>query len=89
MMAKYLATSLAMLKVVSEPRVISICLPMRTISMSLVGLESRSTMFPASLGCLGAGVHGHGHVGLGQGGRVVGAVARHRHEASAGLVVLG
>ena len=49
MIAKYLATSLAMLKVVSEPRVISICLPISTTSMSLVGLESRSTMLPASL----------------------------------------
>src|SRR5438309_11250808 len=49
MMAKYLATSLAMLKVVSAPRVISICLPVSTTSMSLVGLESRSTMLPASL----------------------------------------
>ena len=35
--------------VVSAPRVISNCLPISTISMSLVGLESRSTMFPASL----------------------------------------
>ncbi len=49
MMAKYLATSLAMLKVVSAPRVIRSCLPIATISMSLVGLESRSTMLPASL----------------------------------------
>ncbi len=49
MMAKYLATSLAMENVVSEPRVMSSCLPISTISMSLVGLESRSTMFPASL----------------------------------------
>ncbi len=49
MMAKYLATSLAMEKVVSEPRVMSSCLPISTISMSLVGLESRSTMLPASL----------------------------------------
>src|SRR5262245_9296700 len=49
MMAKYLATSLAMLKVVSAPRVISICLPVSTTSRSLVGLESRSTMLPASL----------------------------------------
>src|SRR5438445_310469 len=47
--AKYFATSLAMEKVVSAPRVISSCLPISTISMSLVGLESRSTMFPASL----------------------------------------
>ncbi|MNI73122.1 hypothetical protein D3C73_1291010 [compost metagenome] len=49
MMAKYLATSLATLNVVSAPRVISICLPISTISISLVGLESRSTMLPASL----------------------------------------
>src|ERR1035438_8505453 len=49
MMAKYFATSLVMEKVVSAPRVISNCLPISTISMSLVGLESRSTMFPASL----------------------------------------
>src|SRR5450756_2421822 len=49
MMAKYLATSLAMLNVVREPRVINICLPVSTISISLVGLESRSTMLPASL----------------------------------------
>ena len=48
MMAKYFATSLAMLKVVSAPRVISSCLPISTISISLVGLESRSTMLAAS-----------------------------------------
>src|SRR5262245_46058148 len=48
MMAKYVATSLAMEKVVRAPRVISICLPVSTTSMSLVGFESRSTMLPAS-----------------------------------------
>ena len=47
--AKYLATSLAIENVVSEPRVIRSCLPTSTISISLVGLESRSTMLPASL----------------------------------------
>ena len=47
--AKYLATSLASEKVVSAPRVISSCLPISTMSISLVGLESRSTMLPASL----------------------------------------
>ena len=46
--AKYFATSLAIENVVSAPRVISSCLPTSTISISLVGLESRSTMFPAS-----------------------------------------
>src|SRR5260221_6685762 len=49
MIAKYLATSLAMLNVVRAPRVISSCLPISTTSISLVGLESRSTMLPASL----------------------------------------
>ena len=52
MMAKYLATSLAMLNVVRAPRVMSSCLPISTISMSLVGLESRSTMLPASLAAM-------------------------------------
>ena len=49
MIAKYFATSLAIENVVSEPRVISNCLPISTISISLVGSESRSTMLPASL----------------------------------------
>ena len=48
MMAKYLATSLAIENVVSAPRVIRSCLPISTTSISLVGLESRSTMLPAS-----------------------------------------
>ena len=48
MIAKYFATSLAMEKVVSAPRLISSCLPIMTISISLVGSLSRSTMFPAS-----------------------------------------
>ena len=52
MMAKYFATSFAIENVVSAPRVISSCLPISTISMSLVGLESRSTMLPASLAAL-------------------------------------
>ena len=49
MIAKYFATSLAIENVVSAPRVISICLPISTTSISLVGLLSRSTMLPASL----------------------------------------
>ena len=48
-MAKYLAMSFEIENVVSEPRVISICLPISTISSSLVGFESRSTILPASL----------------------------------------
>ena len=46
--AKYFATSFAIENVVSEPRVMSSCLPISTMSMSFVGSESRSTMFPAS-----------------------------------------
>ena len=63
-MAKYFATSLAMLKVVSEPRVISICLPMCTTSISLVGLESRSSHLARFFRRLGAGVHRHRDIGL-------------------------
>ena len=48
MMAKYLATSLAIENVVNAPRVIRSCLPIATISISLVGSLSRSTMLPAS-----------------------------------------
>ncbi len=48
MIAKYFAMSFASEKVVSAPRVMSSCLPMRTMSMSLVGSVSRSTMLPAS-----------------------------------------
>ena len=48
MMAKYFATSFAMLNVVSAPRVIRSCFPISMISMSFVGFESRSTMLPAS-----------------------------------------
>ena len=44
MMAKYFATSFAMLKVVSAPRVIRSCFPISTTSISFVGFESRSTM---------------------------------------------
>src|ERR1700746_2846875 len=47
-MAKYFATSLAIEKVVSEPRVIRSCLPISTMSMSLVGSESRAPLFPVS-----------------------------------------
>ena len=50
--AKYFATSLAMENVVSAPRVISSCLPIATISMSFVGLLSRSTMLPASFAAI-------------------------------------
>ena len=47
-MAKYLAMSFAILNVVKEPRVINNCLPIKTTSINLVGLESKSIKFAAS-----------------------------------------
>src|SRR2546425_5303669 len=47
--AKYFATSLAMLNVVTAPRVMSSCFPSMTTSMILAGLDSKSTMLAASL----------------------------------------
>ncbi len=85
MMAKYFATSLAIENVVSEPRVISSCLPISTTSISLVGLESRSTMLPGLFSGLCAGVHRHADIRLGQRGSVVGTIARHRDELAFGL----
>src|SRR5262244_3452443 len=79
MMAKYFATSLAIENVVSAPRVISSCLPISTISISLVGLESRSTMLPASRDA---------YVGLRERRRIVGAVAAHGDQLALGLLAL-
>ena len=87
MIAKYFATSLAIENVVSAPRVMSSCLPISTISMSLVGSESRSTMLPASFAADVPGVHRDADVGLGQRGGVVGAVAGHRDEPAALLLL--
>ena len=87
MMAKYFATSLAMENVVSEPRVISSCLPISTTSMSLVGLESRSTMLPASRAACVPALHGDADVGLRQRRRVVGAVAAHGDEPALRLLL--
>jgi hypothetical protein len=86
MMAKYLAMSLAMENVVSEPRVIRSCLPISTISMSLVGFESRSTMFPASFAACVPVFMATPTSGLSERGSVVGAVAGHRDQAAARLL---
>src|SRR5512142_16486 len=83
-MAKYLATSLAMENVVSEPRVMSSCLPTSTTSRSFVGVEVDHVA--GLLGRLGAAVHGDADVGLRQGRRVVGAVAGHRDQLALGLL---
>src|SRR5437870_3250704 len=87
MIAKYFATSLAIEKVVSAPRVISSCLPIATISISFVGSLSRSTMLPAFARRHRAGVHRHTDIGLGQCRGVVGAVAAHRDELALRLLL--
>ena len=71
-----------MLNVVSEPRVMSNRLPMRTISMSLVGLLSRSTPCCRPLRGLGAEFIATATSAWASGG-VVGAVAGHGHEPPA------
>src|SRR3954466_11304617 len=86
MIAKYLAMSLAIENVVSAPRVISNCLPISTISMSLVGLESRSTMFPASLAAEVPVFMATPTSAWARGRRVVGAVAGHRDQLAALLL---
>src|SRR6202451_855196 len=83
--AKYLATSFAIENVVSAPRVISCCLATSTISMSLVGLESRSTMLPASLAAEVPVFIATPTSAWWRAGGVVGAVAGHRDELAAFL----
>ena len=86
MIAKYLATSFAMEKVVSDPRVISSCLADldHLDELGRVGVEVDHVA--GFLGRLRAGVHGQPDVGLRQRGRVVGAVAGHRHHVAAALL---
>ena len=86
-MAKYFATSLAMLNVVSEPRVMSSCFPISTISMSLVGIAVEVHHVAGFARGLRAGVHRHADVGLGERGGVVRAVAGHGDEMAGGLFV--
>ena len=87
MMAKYLATSLAIENVVKAPRVISNCLPISTISISLVGLESRSTMLPASRAACVPVFMATPTSAWASAGRIVGAVAAHGHQLAFGLLV--
>ena len=86
MIAKYLATSFAIENVVSEPRVIRSCLPISTISISFVGFESRSTMFPASRAACVPVFIATPTSAWRERGRVVRAVAGHRDEVAAGLL---
>ncbi len=62
-------------------------MPISTISISLVGIGIEIDHVAGFFGGLRAGVHGHGHVGLGQRGRIVRAVAGHGHQPAAGLIL--
>ena len=85
--AKYFATSLAIEKVVSAPRVISSCLPISTDLDELGRIAVEVDHVAGFLGGLGAGVHRQAHVGLRQRRRVVGAVAHHRDQLAFGLLL--
>ena len=85
MIAKYFATSLAMLKVVSEPRVISICFPISTMSMQLGRVAVEVDHVAGFARGLRAGVHRHADIRLSERGRVVRAVAGHGDEMTVGL----
>ena len=82
-MEKYLATSLAMENVVSAPaRHQELLADLDDLDeLGRVGVEVDHVA--GLLRGLGAGVHGDAHVGAGERGRVVGAVARHRDEPAA------
>ena len=86
MIAKYLAMSFATLKVVKAPRVMIICFPTSTISKQLGGVAIQIHHVARLFGGLGAAVHGHGHIGLGQRRRVIGAVAGHGEKPTLALV---
>ena len=87
MMAKYLATSLAILNVVSEPRVIKQLLAHlhHLDQLGRVGVEIDHV--GRLFGRLRAGIHRHTHIGLRQGRRIVGAITRHSHHTSACLLL--
>ena len=86
-MAKYLATSFEMLKVVSEPRVINSCLPISTISISLVGLLSRSIMLAASRAGWVPVFMATATSACARAGASFGAVPGHRYQPTTGLVL--
>ena len=87
MIAKYFATSLAMEKVVSAPRVMRSCLPISTISISFVGIAVEVDHVAGLARRHRAGIHGHAHVSLGQRRGIVRAVAAHGDELALGLLL--
>ncbi len=86
MMAKYLATSLAIENVVSDPRVIKQLLADLDDFDELGRVRVEVDHVPGLFGRLRPGVHRDADVGLRQGRCVVRAVAGHRHEPAAGLL---
>ena len=69
------------------PLVIRSCFPISTISISFVGLLSRSIMFAASRAGLGSGVHRNGDVGLGKCRGIVGAITGHCYHPTSRLIL--
>ena len=86
MIAKYLATSLAIEKVVSDaPGDEELLADLDDVD-ELRRVRVEVDHVPGLLGRLGAGVHRDADVGLRERRRVVGAVAGHGDEAAAGLL---
>ena len=86
MMAKYFATSLAIENVVERAAGDQQLLADLDDLDELGGVAVEVDHVPGFLGRLGAGVHGDADIGLGERGRVVGAVARHGDEVAAVLL---
>ena len=86
-MAKYLATSLAMEKVVSAPRGDQQLLADLNNLDELGGVAVQIHHIARFPRRHGAGVHGDSHIGLGQGRCVVGAVAAHGDQLAFCLLV--
>ena len=76
-----------MLNVVSEPRVISICFPISTMSMQLRRIAVEIDHVSGFARGLRAGVHRDADVGLRERRRVVRPVTRHRDQMTFGLFV--
>ena len=85
-MAKYLATSLATLKVVKRPPGHEELLADFDDFDELGGVRVQVHHVAGLFGSLGAGIHGHPDVGLGQGRGVVGPVPGHGHQVPGGLL---
>ena len=87
MIAKYLATSLAIENVVSDAAGDEQLLADLDDLDELRRVRVEVDHVPGLLRGLRAGVHGHADVGLGEGGSVVGAVTGHRDEPAARLLL--